>query len=103
MNALGWIVRILILLILVRFVLRLLFPNRRARRPAPPRPAPERIGGELVRDPSCGTYIPKASALRLSTSGETQYFCSAKCRDAYAGAPQSSARDSTRGADRQTG
>ena len=93
MNALGWILRIILLLILLRFVLRLLFPNRRPARPAPPRPMPERSGGELVRDPQCGTYIPKASALTLNAGGAVHYFCSAKCRDAYTGAPRSASRD----------
>ena len=84
MNALGWFVRILVLLILLRFVLRLLFPNRGSTGRQVPRKTPERIGGELVRDPCCGTYIPKASALTLSTGGTVHYFCSTKCRDAYA-------------------
>jgi hypothetical protein len=37
-------------------------------------------GGELVRDPHCGVYVPKASSLR--GPGET-HFCSEACRRAY--------------------
>jgi YHS domain-containing protein len=45
---------------------------------------PERIGGTLVRDPQCGTYLPKDRALAATSSGETNYFCSDACRDAWA-------------------
>ena len=34
---------------------------------------------KLVRDPVCGTYVSRDSAL----SDGTNYFCSAKCRDEY--------------------
>ena len=93
MNALGWTLRIILLLILLRFVMRLLFRQRRAGRPAAPRSVPERSGGELVRDPQCGTYSPKVSALTLTAGGAVQYFCSANCRDAFSAASRSAARD----------
>lgn len=71
-------------------VLHALFGSRRAaaRKQGAPasgtRPAQERIGGELVRDPNCGTYIPKARALVVGSGDATLYFCSTECRDAYA-------------------
>jgi YHS domain-containing protein len=34
---------------------------------------------KLVRDPVCGTYVSRDSAI----SDGKQYFCSEKCRDAY--------------------
>ena len=34
---------------------------------------------KLVRDPVCGTYVSRDSAL----SDGTNYFCSEKCRDEY--------------------
>jgi YHS domain-containing protein len=34
---------------------------------------------KLVRDPVCGTYVSRDSAL----SDGTNYFCSVKCRDEY--------------------
>lgn len=40
---------------------------------------------KLVRDPVCGTYVPPRSALSLTTSGTTHYFCSEACRTAYQG------------------
>jgi uncharacterized protein len=82
---LVWIARALVLLFILRFVLRLLFG---ARRPSPGRQAgggraPERVGGELVRDPQCGTYIPRATALSTGSGADLKYFCSTECRDAY--------------------
>jgi YHS domain-containing protein len=44
--------------------------------------APERgvksVG--LVRDPVCGVFVVPAQALTAIADGETQYFCSEKCR-----------------------
>ena len=57
---------------------------RVAKRPAPPpQKSTERLGGELVRDPNCGTYIPKARAITVGTGADIKYFCSTTCRDAY--------------------
>jgi YHS domain-containing protein len=91
MRILFWIIRIVGLLLLIRIVLRMLFPNRgaatragggfRRGRPASGRDA--KPGGELVRDPHCGTYVPKVRALAVAAGTETHYFCSATCRDAY--------------------
>jgi len=47
---------------------------------------PKREGGrekELVKDPYCGTYIPKESALKAQIGGKTYYFCSRKCLEGY--------------------
>jgi len=40
-------------------------------------------GEEMVRDPQCGVYIPVTSALRRRMRGETVYFCSRQCEEAY--------------------
>lgn len=53
---------------------------RRASPLDPFRPAPPRVdGGELVQDPHCGVYVPKATALR-GKSGD--FYCSETCRSA---------------------
>ena len=84
-----WIARAIIFLLLMRFVLRLLFPgpSRTPRRgPAPQAPEGrerERVGGELVRDPNCGTYIPKTKAIAVGSGADVKYFCSTKCQDEY--------------------
>jgi hypothetical protein len=85
MNALLWVVRILVILLLIRMALRLLFPKR-AQPPRSRRSPLERSGGMLVRDPHCGTYVPESRALALGSGDSAQYFCSAECRDAYTAA-----------------
>lgn len=87
MRVLLWIVRVLAILLLLRLVVRMLFGTRTpmSRRGAPrtqPK-SPERLGGELVRDPQCGTYIPKSRAIAVGAGDAKQYFCSTNCRDAY--------------------
>jgi hypothetical protein len=57
--------------------------TRAGARPAAAVARPEVVGGELVRDPQCGTYVPKARALTVGTGEKILYFCSAACRDAY--------------------
>jgi YHS domain-containing protein len=43
------------------------------------KPAPVR----MIADPVCGTYVVPGKALQLARGGETLYFCSDKCRDAW--------------------
>ena len=38
---------------------------------------------EMVQDPNCLTYVPKGSAVRKNLGGETYYFCSQACADAF--------------------
>jgi uncharacterized protein len=81
---LSWLVDALVLFLIVRSVLRMLTAQSAARpRPGPPPGPTERQGGTLVRDPQCGTYVPESRAVTLESGGQTLYFCSAACRDAY--------------------
>ena len=50
------------------------------RPPAPPR---EQSGGELKKDPVCGTFVAVASSIKATVKGETIHFCSTECRDKY--------------------
>jgi YHS domain-containing protein len=43
------------------------------------------VGGELKKDPVCGTFISTATAIQRKAGGETYYFCSAECRDKFKG------------------
>jgi YHS domain-containing protein len=74
----------ILLFLLARSILRTLFaPKPRtadSTRPAPPR-VPE--GGELKKDPVCGTYVSAVASLSEKVRGETVYFCSTECRDKY--------------------
>jgi YHS domain-containing protein len=48
-----------------------------ARRPAVP------SGGELKKDPVCGTFISASTAIQKKSGGEVYYFCSPECRDKF--------------------
>jgi len=39
--------------------------------------------GELKKDPVCGMYVAKETALRSNKGGELHYFCSEECRQAF--------------------
>ncbi|MBZ5625967.1 MAG: hypothetical protein LAQ69_45850 [Acidobacteriia bacterium] len=54
-------------------------PQNRARQ-APPQVS---VGGELKKDPVCGTYVSTAGSLSQKVNGQLVYFCSAACRDKY--------------------
>ena len=43
----------------------------------------EELGGEMVRDPVCETYISKATAIVKDGNGQTVYFCSQECMNAF--------------------
>jgi hypothetical protein len=76
--ALLWAVRLVIVLLVLRFVIRALM----GRRPARAQTA-QRLGGTLVRDPQCGTYLTPARALTVSRGREVLHFCSDDCRDGW--------------------
>jgi YHS domain-containing protein len=42
-------------------------------------------GGELKKDPVCGTFISTATAFQKFSQGQTYYFCSTECRDKFNG------------------
>ncbi|HEY2016716.1 MAG TPA: hypothetical protein VGH38_24600 [Bryobacteraceae bacterium] len=72
---------------LVRSVLKGLFASGRSatvpqgqNRQQPPNVSP---GGELKKDPVCGTYVSTAASLTRSVNGQVLHFCSSECRDKY--------------------
>ena len=86
--------RVVFVLVALRFLFRLLAAIVRtvrapAQRPreAPPAPSAPAVGGELVRDRVCNTFLPRERALSATIDGQVEHFCSAACRDqALAGA-----------------
>ena len=53
-------------------------PRSRAQQP------PEvRSGGELKKDPVCGTYVSTAASITRTVNGEVLHFCSKECSDKY--------------------
>jgi YHS domain-containing protein len=37
----------------------------------------------LQKDPVCGTFVPVDSSKKLTSGGETHYFCSEECMQKY--------------------
>jgi hypothetical protein len=86
MTLLFWIVRLVIIILVVRMVVQLFSGRTRVGRGRQPRQAPrpqERLGGTLVRDPHCGTYVPQDRAIAVGSAPDLVYFCSPGCRDAW--------------------
>ncbi|HUI81785.1 MAG TPA: hypothetical protein VLY24_27875 [Bryobacteraceae bacterium] len=77
----------LLLLLLVRSVLRGIFQTFRTATQQPqnvPRQTPTvSPGGELKKDPVCGTYVSTATSLSRTVNGSVFYFCSKECCDRY--------------------
>jgi YHS domain-containing protein len=57
-------------------------PQQTARTGARP-PSSAGFGGELVKDPVCGTFVAPAGALTKTVRGQAHYFCSPECRDKF--------------------
>jgi uncharacterized protein len=77
----GWTIRILLILLVIRLVLRFLRGVYQGMM-APP---PDTRSVALVKDPVCGTYLPRAKALLSRAGGDTHFFCSEGCRDEFEG------------------
>ncbi|MEX2264588.1 MAG: hypothetical protein WD696_21720 [Bryobacteraceae bacterium] len=45
--------------------------------------ATPRSGGELRKDPVCGTFVSVSASVQKTVDGEVMHFCSAACRDKY--------------------
>jgi YHS domain-containing protein len=78
-----WVFRILLLLLVIRFLVQIFTGRRHQAGRRTPRGGVQ-SRGELVRDPHCGTYVPKATAIVVGRGGEATYFCSNTCREAHA-------------------
>jgi len=73
---------ILFLVFAIYTVLTTLMGFAKLRRSRPRRR--EELGGEMVQDPVCEIYIPKAAATEKMVNGRTVYFCGPSCAEAYA-------------------
>jgi len=49
----------------------------------PPQAQRQPSGGELKKDPVCGTFVAVASSIKRTVNGEVIHFCSTACRDKY--------------------
>jgi YHS domain-containing protein len=50
---------------------------------APPKSRNVPTGGELKKDPVCGTFISAETAMQKRVGAATYYFCSVECRDKF--------------------
>ncbi|HXS93691.1 MAG TPA: hypothetical protein VN736_03745 [Candidatus Limnocylindrales bacterium] len=77
----------LLLFLIIRAMLKNLFGGIRSagQRAAASRPQAPTVpaGGELKKDPVCGTYVSTAVSVTRNIHGQTVHFCSAECRDRY--------------------
>ena len=58
-----------------------LFQPQQESAPNPVQQVP--AGGELKKDPVCGTYVSEVASIKKSVGGKTFHFCSAVCRDKF--------------------
>jgi YHS domain-containing protein len=76
----------LLVFLFLRSFLKNLFGSLRSASP-PRQQAPREptviSGGELKKDPVCGTYVSAALAVTRTVNGELVHFCSKECRDKY--------------------
>ena len=77
----GRLLFLLLLMVLGYTLFRALARMLSGPRQPPPENTPR--GEDMVRDPSCGTFLAKSGAIELSLKGKTYYFCSEQCRDEF--------------------
>ncbi len=75
----------LLLWLIVGFLVYTVFQAIKQAMLKPPAPPAEKTsrGEEMVRDPECGTYVPRSDAIKVQAKGATHYFCSTECQDKY--------------------
>jgi YHS domain-containing protein len=77
----------LFVFLFLRSILKGFFGSFRAASSPPPAQAPREptviSGGELKKDPVCGTYVSAALAVTRNVNGEVLHFCSKECREKY--------------------
>lgn len=83
---LGWLLRLILLIVILRAIYLLLRGVWRGVVDAARVPVgedPRSTKGTLVQDPVCGTFVVRERALSMRSGGATQYFCSEDCRRKY--------------------
>jgi YHS domain-containing protein len=81
---LEFVLPLLVFLFLRSLLGNLFRATRKAPQPeATPRQPTVIAGGELKKDPVCGTYVSAALSVTRKVNGEMVHFCSNECRDKY--------------------
>ena len=75
----------LIAFLLVRWVLKNIWGSMNSSVAAshPCAAPPAGNGGELRKDPVCGTYVAENASVKKVVDGKPVHFCSAACRDKF--------------------
>jgi YHS domain-containing protein len=78
----------LFVILIVRSVIMTIVKTFNAMMHSPPEPEPKQAadfpsGGELKKDPVCGTYVSEGASITKRIGGEMLHFCSVACRDKY--------------------
>jgi hypothetical protein len=91
MRMLGYLLRFVAILFLIRFVLRAVSLWLRSRPVAAPSRPPAAPLQDLVRDRVCNTFVARDRALKALVDGHEEHFCSTVCRDKALVAPSRAA------------
>ena len=94
MEFLPRLLELIFIVWVVRFLLRSLLGTAANRRPAgfDPRaqqyanhnPEPRVVsGGEMKKDPQCGTYVSTELSFKSRSGSDTLHFCSRECQQQY--------------------
>jgi uncharacterized protein len=78
----------LLLLILLFFLAYTVFTaavRLLSKKPASPPPEKTPKGEDMVKDPSCGIFLPRGDALEKYVGGKHYYFCSEECLNKFQG------------------
>jgi uncharacterized protein len=92
LRAILYLVITILLITFLRMVIGLIMRSmgemmkqQSAGGPSPQGRAPRMpVGGELKRDPVCGTFVPANTEFQKTVDGQGYHFCSAECRDKFA-------------------
>jgi YHS domain-containing protein len=83
----GFLLRVALFLILIAVFLRSAYrflegviEGATGRSPAA---SSRQVGGHMVRDPVCGTYVVQGRALTAVRGQQTAWFCSPRCQQAW--------------------
>ncbi|MGH7233002.1 MAG: YHS domain-containing protein [Nitrospiraceae bacterium] len=71
------------LLIVIVLLIVLYFLLRSALRELRGQPSQLLDKDQMIQDPVCRTYVPKASAISARIGGQTYYFCSSGCAEIF--------------------
>ena len=88
---LGYLLRFLAVLLLIRFVLRAVALWLRPRPAATSARPPAAPLQDLVRDRVCNTFVARDRAVKALVNGHEEHYCSTACRDKALVAPSRAA------------